>query len=118
MGVAGAGKTTAGQALAEALGWTFHDADAFHPPANIDKMSHGHPLTDDDRAPWLEALHALVTDACHQGKHVILACSALKQSYRDRLVPEDAHSSAVQFVQLNVPIAELRRRLATRVHYF
>jgi gluconokinase len=118
MGVAGAGKTTTGQALAEALGWTFYDADAFHPPANIDKMSHGHPLTDDDRAPWLEALRALITDTCQQGKHVILACSALKQEYRDRLVPQDAHSSAVQLVQLRVPIVELRRRLATRRHYF
>jgi gluconokinase len=118
MGVAGAGKTTAGQALAQALGWHFYDADEFHPTENIEKMSAGHPLTDDDRRPWLDALCALIASTIHRNDHAVLACSALKQSYRDVLVPKDAPSHAVRFVHLDVPVAELRRRLETRHHYF
>ena len=82
MGVSGAGKTTTGEALASALGWPFRDADNLHPAANVDKMRAGIPLTDDDRAPWLDALHALLADAARAGGNVILACSALKRTYR------------------------------------
>ena len=118
MGVSGAGKTTAGQALAQALGWHFYDADEFHPEENIEKMSGGHPLTDDDRRPWLDALCTLIAGIIERDDHAVLACSALKQWYRDVLVPKDAPPDAVRFVHLDVPVAELRRRLETRRHYF
>jgi len=118
MGVAGAGKTTTGRALADALGWQFYDADEFHTREHIEKMSHGHPLTDDDRRPWLEALCALVAGVIQRNDHAVLACSALKQWYRDAVVPKNADSGAVRFVHLDVPVAELRRRLETRHHYF
>ena len=118
MGVAGAGKTTVGTALARALGWTFLDADAFHPAANIEKMSHGIALTDADREPWLDALCTLISNTVHRGEHVVLACSALKQWYREYLVPRDVSHAAVRFIHLDVPVAELRRRLETRKHYF
>jgi gluconokinase len=85
MGTTGAGKTTAGQRLAARLHWTFLDADDFHPPANIEKMQHGIPLTDADRWPWLEKIHTELLRLSQSGKNVVLACSALKQSYRDRL---------------------------------
>ncbi|MBS7700958.1 MAG: gluconokinase [Chelatococcus sp.] len=85
MGVAGSGKTTLGLALAERFGVAFYDADDFHPPANVAKMSAGIPLNDDDRAPWLERLAALLHDSIAEGRSVALACSALKRRYRDRL---------------------------------
>jgi gluconokinase len=86
MGVTGSGKTTVGIALAEALHWRFVDADDFHPPANVAKMHAGIPLDDADRAPWLAALREAIDDWLKQGTDVVLACSALKQSYRDQLL--------------------------------
>jgi gluconokinase len=118
MGVAGAGKTTVGQALAQAIGWEFHDADELHSPENIAKMHRGEGLTDDDRRPWLAALRALIATILHNERHAVLACSALKQSYRRELVPADVPATAVRFAYLNVPTAELRRRLAARAHHF
>src|SRR5579864_1706069 len=85
MGVAGSGKTTIGVMLAEALKCPFLEGDALHPPANIEKMSHGIPLTDADRAPWLAAIHARILAAQEQGQCLVAACSALKQEYRDFL---------------------------------
>lgn len=85
MGVSGSGKTTVGRALAERLGWEFIDADTYHPPANIDKMSRGIPLQDEDRKPWLETLAELLRNRHKQHRSAVLACSALKQSYRDIL---------------------------------
>ncbi len=85
MGVSGSGKSTVGLELADALGWPFFDGDDFHPPANVDKMSQGVPLTDEDRWPWLRALHDHISDCLMQGRSAIVACSALKTSYRDRL---------------------------------
>jgi gluconokinase len=86
-GVAGSGKTTVGQKLAARLGghWRFYDADDFHPPANIDKMSRGIPLDDIDRSPWLDALCTHLDACAARGESVILACSALKEAYRRRL---------------------------------
>jgi len=81
MGVSGAGKTTVGQLLASQLGWEFADADDYHPPANVEKMRAGIPLTDADRAPWLEALRALITGWVAARKNAVLACSALKGAY-------------------------------------
>ncbi len=85
MGVAGAGKTTVGRLLAEALGCPFLEGDSLHSPANIAKMTHGIPLTDDDRAPWLAAIRAHAEEAFKRGKNLVIACSALKQQYRDFL---------------------------------
>jgi gluconokinase len=85
MGVTGAGKTTVGQLLAERLGWPFLDADDFHPPENIEKMKHGIPLTDADREPWLAAIHMALLDYAAKNQNVALACSALKQKYREKL---------------------------------
>ncbi len=85
MGVSGSGKTTIGLLLASQLGWQFADADDYHSVANVEKMRLGIPLTDADRAPWLEALSILITGWITAGKNAVLACSALKQSYRDEL---------------------------------
>jgi gluconokinase len=86
MGVAGSGKTSVGKTLAARLGWEFFDADGYHPPENIAKMASGMPLDDADRAPWLAALHDLLHRTLQAGRHPVLACSALKQSYRERLL--------------------------------
>jgi gluconokinase len=102
MGVAGAGKTTVGQALAESLGWAFHDADAFHPAANVEKMRRGVPLDDADRAPWLAALHDLIAGLVASGTPAVLACSALREAYRESLLPSGAGRRAVELVQLDV----------------
>ena len=114
MGPAGAGKTTIGTALAAALHWRFIEGDAFHPASNVDKMAAGHPLTDDDRAPWLSALAAELHRANEAGDKVVLACSALKESYRDRL---RVHGG-VRFVFLDVPADVLRERLTHRRGHF
>jgi gluconokinase len=85
MGVCGCGKTTVGRALADRLGWSFFDADDFHPQANVDKMARGIALTDEDRGPWLDRLAAEMRAVARKGQHAVLACSALKASYRERL---------------------------------
>lgn len=86
MGVAGSGKTTVGEMLAQRLGWNFYDADAFHPAENIAKMANGTPLDDSDRAPWLAALHTLISTSLKENRPAVLACSALKESYRQQLL--------------------------------
>lgn len=118
MGVAGAGKTTVGRALAESLGWRFHDADDFHPPANVARMRAGLPLGDAERAPWLDALHDIVARDVAAGAHAVLACSALKRRYREVLVPRDVPAGAVRVAYLRVSRSELERRLTTRVAHF
>lgn len=82
MGVSGCGKTTLGKALASHLGWEFYDGDDFHTPENIARMRSGTPLTDEDRLPWLETLHGLISSASKTNNPGILACSALKERYR------------------------------------
>jgi gluconokinase len=89
MGVSGSGKTTVGIALAAKLGWGFYDADNFHTPRNISKMGNGIPLTDADRIPWLRRLHTLISACLAQSKPGVLACSALKEEYRQILLPKD-----------------------------
>src|SRR5271154_5156126 len=96
MGVSGSGKTTVGHLLAAKLGWEFADADDYHSPGNIEKMRNGIPLTDAERAPWLEALRGLMGGWLAEKKSGVLACSALKRTYRDRLHP----SAEVQFIYL------------------
>jgi gluconokinase len=86
MGVTGAGKTTVGTLLAKQLGWEFADADSFHPPANVEKMRHATPLTDEDRMPWLEAIHQQMQKWNAAGSNGIITCSALKESYRLQLL--------------------------------
>lgn len=114
MGVAGAGKSTVGRLLAHELGWGFADADGYHSPAAWAKMGRGEPLTDADRAPWLARLRAVIADHRATGKSLVVACSALKASYREALVPPDAPRGAVAFVYLRVPPDTTRTRLATR----
>src|SRR2546429_6326101 len=84
MGVSGSGKTTVGQLLASELGWEFADGDDYHPAANVEKMRNGIPLTDADRAPWLETLRALIAGWLAAGKNTVFGCSALKGAYRER----------------------------------
>ncbi len=112
MGVSGAGKTTAGAVLAERLGWGFYDADDFHPKGNIEKMKAGVPLTDADRLPWLAALRGLIR---RQDAGTVLACSALKQSYRDYL--GDGRPD-VAFVYLKGEASLIEKRLEGRESHF
>jgi gluconokinase len=86
MGVSGSGKSTIGEKLAERLDWTYEDGDKFHPASNVAKMSAGHPLTDEDRWPWLRAIADEIDRVCKAGRRVVMACSALKRTYRDILV--------------------------------
>jgi gluconokinase len=114
MGVCGAGKTKVGKTLAAALGWPFFDADAFHPPANKAKMAAGIALTDEDRWPWLDRIVVELRRAVAQGGHAVLACSALKEAYRQRL----AHAGDVRFVYLKGSHDALAARLAKRKHEY
>lgn len=114
MGVAGSGKTTAADALAKRLGWPEAEADDFHPQANIDKMSAGHPLTDEDRWPWLQKMRNWMTEHALAGSSTIVTCSALKRSYRDLLRQGPGR---VFFVHLHAPADVLSKRIATREHF-
>ncbi len=115
MGVSGAGKTTIGKALARALGWRFLEGDDFHPPQNVAKMATGIPLTDEDRAPWLARLRELISETLARGEDAVLACSALKQSYREQLTVDPAR---VRWVYLWAPREVIAGRLAGRVGHF
>ena len=98
MGVAGSGKTTTAALLGERLGWPYRDADSFHPPANIEKMSRGEALTDEDRWPWLGAIGAWIDDHLARGESTVVTCSALKRSYRDALVGNRPRAHLVHLV--------------------
>ncbi|HJX96425.1 MAG TPA: gluconokinase [Candidatus Acidoferrum sp.] len=114
MGTTGSGKSTIGTLLAKRLGWEFVDADDFHPPANVEKMKRGIPLTDEDREPWLKALHDKIVEWIAEGRNVVLACSALKQSYRDQLrVGPD-----VKFVYLKGSYELFSQRVLARKGHF
>ncbi len=113
MGPAGAGKSTVGRRLANELGWRFVDADDFHPPGNLDKMTRNLPLTDEDRRPWLERLRTSIAEWVATGSGVILACSLLKTAYRTLvLLPHHAHH--VRIVYLKATRTLLQRRLLDR----
>ena len=115
MGVAGSGKTTIGEKLAEQLGWSYEDADKFHPRANVEKMSAGHPLTDEDRWPWLRAIADEIDRVCKQQRHLVIGCSALKRAYRDVLV----HGrDDVRIVYLDGTQELIARRLKARKGHF
>lgn len=115
MGVSGAGKTTIGEKLAEALGVRFEDADRLHPPENVRKMAAGFPLTDADRWPWLDAVKAVIDTALREGEDLVVACSALKVSYRQRLRTDRPD---VRTVVLTGSEALLRERLKRRQGHF
>lgn len=115
MGVSGAGKTTVGELLAEDLGWSFYEGDDFHPQANVEKMSQGIPLTDRDRQDWLDRLRALIDRLLASGQSAVLACSALKSSYRRQL--GQGHGG-VRFVYLRGRFGLIEERLAAREDHF
>jgi len=112
--VSGVGKTTLGKLLAHELGWHFIEADDFHSAANIKKMRSGHPLTDGDRWPWLERLHEQIKRLLGARENAVLACSALKRAYRDRLRVNDD----VKFVFLRGDYALLEKQLRSRHGHF
>ena len=115
IGPMGCGKTTIGEILAEKLAWKFYDADDYHPIANKKKMSEGIPLDDPDRVPWLETLHQIITDHLSNGNNMILACSALKQSYREIL---GIDQKQVHSVFLKGSFELLKGRLTSRTHEY
>ena len=115
MGVSGSGKSTIGNRLANALQWTFVDADTFHPPSNIEKMSLGIPLTDADRTPWLHTLRDLIDHWLKDSRNVVLACSALKHAYRDKLLMD---KKRMRVVYLKGTFELFRERVIRRRHHY
>ena len=115
MGVAGSGKTTVGRLLAEQLGWPFRDADEFHPPANVDKMSQGIPLTDSDREPWLAAIRRYVDETMARDGRAVVTCSALKEHYR-RIIVSDP--TRVRLIYLAGEFSVIAERLWEREGHF
>ena len=115
MGVSGAGKTTVGKLLANDLGWTFYEGDDFHPRSNVVKMAQGIALTDDDRWPWLDELHKLIDGLVASGQNAVVACSALREGYRQHLRRGDTE---VVFVYLKGDYQLIRSRIAERHDHF
>jgi gluconokinase len=115
MGVEASGKTTVGQMLAQALGWEFRDADEFHTAQAKSKMAAGIALTDEDRRPWLQSLRELIAEHLQSGHPMVLACSALKQRYRDIL---NVDAARMAFVYLRADIELIRERLRKRTGHF
>jgi gluconokinase len=113
MGVAGSGKSTVGRLLAERLSWAFAEGDDLHPAANVEKMAAGHPLSDDDRLPWLARVRAWIDERVAAGESGVITCSALKRTYRDLL-----RDPQVVFVHLNGTREQLLPRLADRRGHF
>jgi gluconokinase len=115
MGVSGSGKSTIGERLAGRLGWTYEDGDKFHPAGNVAKMSAGHPLSDADRWPWLRAIAEEIDRVCAAGQRAVIACSALKRTYRDILL----HGrSDVRIIYLKGTKELIASRLGQRKHHF
>ena len=115
MGVSGCGKTTIGQMLADRLGWSFYDGDDFHPAANVAKMSRGIPLDDDDRKGWLAVLASLIDEHLQKEQSLVLACSALKQRYRDQLCLDPKQ---VKFVYLKGSYELIYSRIQDRPWHY
>jgi gluconokinase len=117
MGVTGTGKTTIGKLLSSQTGWQFAEGDDYHSEANKAKMHAGIPLNDEDRAPWLASLHEMLLGWYREGRSGILACSALKQTYRDTLAEGIAHN-AYRFVLLQVSREHIAERLSKRANHY
>jgi gluconokinase len=115
MGVSGSGKSTVGAGLAERLGWTYAEADDFHPPANIEKMSAGLSLNDEDRAPWLAGIGAWIDSKASSGRSAVVTCSGLKRRYRDFLA---GGRPQVRLALLDCDRDVLERRMAARSEHF
>ncbi len=115
MGVSGSGKSRVGKLLAEKLGWDFYDADDFHPPANVKKMADGIPLDDSDRAPWLASLHDLISSNLMKNRPGVLACSALKERYRQQLIDRNTD---VNLVYLKGSYDLIWSRMADRKEHY
>ncbi|MCX7370134.1 MAG: gluconokinase [Alphaproteobacteria bacterium] len=115
MGVSGSGKSTIGALLAEALGWPFADADGFHPAANVAKMAAGRPLTDEDRWPWLDAIAAHIGASRTAGQPVVVACSALRRAYRERL--RAGHGDLIFLHLAGAPEVIATRQAARQGHF-
>jgi gluconokinase len=115
MGVSGSGKTTVGELLAKRLGWAFMEGDRLHPPANVEKMRQGIPLTDADRWPWLDRIGEELKSWAGEGKSGVLTCSALKRAYRDRI---RAARPDVRFVYVKGSEALIAARVAARHHEY
>jgi gluconokinase len=115
MGVSGSGKTTVGELLARRVGWPYLDADDYHPPANVEKMRAGTPLTDADRWPWLERMNGLLRERDAGNESAVLGCSALRQVYRERLA---AGLRDVRWVHLKGSFELIQNRLAARKHRY
>ena len=120
MGVSGSGKSTAGKELAARLQWPYADGDTFHSPENVAKMAAGIPLTDADRWPWLHTVEHWIAEKLRAGSSCVVACSALRTSYRDLLreATNGVHGGTVRFVFLDVDRALLRQRLVARHGHF
>ncbi|GLK54142.1 gluconokinase [Methylopila capsulata] len=115
MGPSGVGKTTTAEGLAARLGWAFAEADRFHPQANIDKMTAGIPLDDDDRAPWLALIRDWISAKAQAGESTVVTCSALKRRYRDVLRGADAR---VRFLELMGEVDTIQGRMASRKGHY
>lgn len=115
MGVSGSGKSTIGQLLSQELGWQFYDGDDFHPLENIEKMKHGIPLNDVDREPWLKGLRRLIENLQKQQENAIIACSALKENYRELLQNNDDN---IIWIYLKGSFEKIRERLQHREGHF
>ena len=115
MGVSGCGKSSVGSLLAERLGWDFYDADDFHPPANVEKMADGIPLDDSDRASWLDSLHELISSSLKTDRPGVLACSALKERYRQQLMEGNG---GVQLVHLKGSYDLIWSRMKARKEHY
>ncbi|MFC3162261.1 gluconokinase [Ciceribacter thiooxidans] len=116
MGVCGCGKSSVGAAIAERLGLPFIEGDVLHPKSNVEKMSRGEPLSDDDRWPWLEIIGRRMAEALDRGEGIVVSCSALKKVYRDRL--RDAVAGRLSFVYLEGTRALLSERMGSRTGHF
>ena len=115
MGVSGCGKSSVGETLAQTLGWSFYDADDFHPPENVAKMANGIPLDDSDRVPWLSSLNELISSSLKTDNPSVLACSALKERYRQQLM---SGNDGVQIVYLKGSYGLIWSRMEKRTDHY
>ena len=115
IGVSGSGKTTIGKKLADSIDYEFHDADDFHPPKNVEKMQAGIPLEDVDRIPWLQSIRDTIAQWLQKNQNIVIACSALKESYRQTLLVDEEH---IKLIYLKGSFELIQKRLQERKHHF